>query len=49
MSNTEKSQYTGVLNYDEKTGLIYDEEGNTVDEDTIATYLEGDGKGDEDE
>lgn len=41
--------YTGVLNYDEETGHIYDEEGDVVDEDTIASFLEGDGKGDDED
>lgn len=41
--------YVGTLNYDEETGYIYDEEGDVVDEDTIATFLEGDGKGDDED
>lgn len=42
--------YTGVLNYDEETGLIYDEDGDVVDEKTLDAMLDGDGKGgDEDE
>lgn len=42
--------YVGQLNYDEKTGLIYDEDGDVVDEDTIAKFCEGDGRGgDEDD
>ena len=28
--------YVGGLNYDEETGLIYDEEGDVVDLDTVA-------------
>ena len=28
--------YVGHLDYDEETGFIYDEEGDVVDEDTIA-------------
>lgn len=41
--------YVGVLNYDEETGYIYDEEGDVVDEDTIAGFCEGDGKGDDED
>ena len=41
--------YVGTLNYDEETGHIYDEEGDVVDEDTIASFLEGDGKGDDED
>ena len=37
--------YVGTLSYDEETGHIYDEEGDVVDEDTIASFLEGDGRG----
>lgn len=37
--------YTGILNLDEKTGLIYDEEGDVVDRATLAGFFEGDGKG----
>ncbi|MBQ4541678.1 MAG: hypothetical protein IJA23_02365 [Clostridia bacterium] len=40
--------YVGGLNLDEETGLIYDEEGDVVDLDTIAAFCQGDGKGDED-
>ncbi len=40
--------YVGGLNLDEETGLIYDEEGDVVDLDTIAGFCEGDGKGDDD-
>lgn len=36
--------YVGGLNYDEETGLIYDEEGDVVDRDTIAGFCKGDGK-----
>lgn len=39
--------YTGVLNYDEETGLIYDEDGDVVDEKTLDAMLDGDGKGDD--
>jgi len=39
--------YVGHLDYDEETGFIYDEEGDVVDEDTIAKFCEGDGKGDD--
>lgn len=41
--------YTGVLNYDEETGLIYDEDGDVVDRDTIDTFSEGSGKGDDED
>lgn len=41
--------YTGVLNYDEKTGLIYDEDGDVVDEKTLDAMLDGDGKGDDED
>lgn len=41
--------YVGTLNYDEETGHIYDEEGDVVGEDTIASFLEGDGKGDDED
>lgn len=37
--------YVGGLNYDEETGLIYDEEGDVVDRETVAGFCEGDGKG----
>lgn len=40
--------YVGGLNLDEETGLIYDEEGDVVDLDTIGAFCQGDGKGDED-
>lgn len=40
--------YVGGLNLDEETGLIYDEEGDVVDLDTISAFCQGDGKGDED-
>lgn len=41
--------YTGVLNYDEETGLIYDEDGDYVDEKTLDAMLDGDGKGDDED
>jgi hypothetical protein len=41
--------YTGVLNYDEETGLIYDEDGDVVDEKTLDATLDGDGKGDDED
>lgn len=41
--------YTGVLNYDEETGLIYDEYGDVVDEKTLDAMLDGDGKGDDED
>lgn len=39
--------YVGELHYDKKTGFIYDEDGDVVDEDTLAGFLDGDGKGDD--
>lgn len=39
--------YVGELKLDEETGLIYDEEGDVVDETTLAGFLESDGKGDD--
>lgn len=41
--------YTGVLNYDEETGLIYDDDGDVVDEKTLDAMLDGDGKGDDED
>lgn len=41
--------YTGVLNYDEETGLINDEDGDVVDEKTLDAMLDGDGKGDDED
>lgn len=41
--------YTGVINYDEETGLIYDEDGDVVDEKTLDAMLDGDGKGDDED
>lgn len=41
--------YTGVLNYDEETGLIYDEDGDVVDEKTLDAMFDGDGKGDDED
>lgn len=41
--------YTGVLNYDEETGLIYDEDGDVVGEKTLDAMLDGDGKGDDED
>lgn len=41
--------YTGVLNYDEETCLIYDEDGDVVDEKTLDAMLDGDGKGDDED
>lgn len=40
--------YVGELNLDEETGLIYDEDGDVVDEATLDGFLEGDGKGEDD-
>lgn len=39
--------YKGVLNVDPETGHIYDEDGDVVDEDTLAGFCGGDGKGDD--
>ena len=39
--------YVGVLRYDEATGLIYDEEGDVVDENTLASFFDGDGEGED--
>lgn len=41
--------YVGQLKLDKKTGFIYDEDGDVVDEDTLAGFMEGDGKGDDDD
>lgn len=41
--------YVGVLNLDEETGLIYDEDGDVVDEKTLAGFCDCDGKGDDDD
>ena len=41
--------YVGELNLDKKTGLIYDEEGDVVDEETLYGFCFGDGKGADDE
>lgn len=41
--------YVGELHYDEATGLIYDEDGDVVDEATLGTFMEGDGKGDDED
>ena len=40
--------YVGQLNLDKKTGHIYDEDGDVVDEATLTGFMEGDGKGDDD-
>lgn len=40
--------YVGQLKLDKKTGYIYDEDGDVVDEDTLTGFMEGDGKGDDD-
>lgn len=39
--------YVGVLRYDEATGLIYDEEGDVVDGDTLSEFCDGDGEGED--
>lgn len=41
--------YVGGLNYDEETGLIYDEEGDAVDLETVAGFCAGDGRGDDED
>ena len=41
--------YVGELNLDPDTGFVYDEEGDVVDTDTLNGFLEGDGRGDDDE
>lgn len=41
--------YVGELHLDKKTGLIYDEDGDVVDEETLAGFFEGDGKGDDED
>jgi len=41
--------YKGVLKHDKKTGYIYDEDGDVVDEETLAGFMEGDGKGDDED
>lgn len=41
--------YVGKLKLDKKTGYIYDEDGDVVDEDTLTGFMEGDGKGDDDD
>jgi hypothetical protein len=41
--------YVGVLNLDEESGLVYDEENDAVDDDTLAALCELDGKGDDDD
>lgn len=41
--------YVGGLHYDEETGLIYDEDGDVVDEKTLDAMLDGDGKGDDED
>ena len=41
--------YVGELKLDEGTGYIYDEDGDVVDEETLASFCAGDGKGDDDE
>ncbi len=41
--------YVGELNLDPDTGLVYDEEGDVVDTDTLDAMFEGDGKGEDNE
>lgn len=41
--------YVGEFHYDEETDLIYDEDGDVVDEKTLEAMLEGDGKGDDED
>lgn len=40
--------YVGELNLDKETGLIYDEDGDVVDKETIAGFCDG-GKGDDED
>jgi hypothetical protein len=37
--------YVGELHLDPDTGLIYDEEGDVIDKDTLNAMLDGDGRG----
>ena len=41
--------YVGELRLDPVTGHIYDEDGDAVDEDTLASFCDGDGKGDDED
>lgn len=41
--------YKGELKLDEETGLIYDEDGDVVDEKTLEGFCEGGGKGDDED
>ena len=41
--------YKGELKLDEETGLIYDEDGDVVDEQTLAGFCESGGKGDDED
>ena len=41
--------YAGDLHYDAEPGLIYDEDGDVVDEKTLDAMLDGDGKGDDED
>lgn len=41
--------YVGELHYDKETDLIYDEDGDVVDEKTLNAMLDGDGKGDDED
>lgn len=41
--------YKGELKLDEDTGHIYDEDGDVVDEETLAGFCEGGGKGDDED
>jgi hypothetical protein len=41
--------YTGMLLLDPETGLVYDEDGDVVDKDTVALFCADDGKGDDDD
>ena len=40
--------YVGVINYDEATGLLYDEDGDVVDPVTVEGFCDLNGKGDDD-
>jgi hypothetical protein len=41
--------YVGVINIDPDTGLAYDEDGDAVDDATLAAFCENDGKVDDDD
>lgn len=41
--------YTGTLNLDKETGMVYDEDGDVVDKETAAAFCGEDGKGGDDD